>query len=144
MNEKEKEAKSKRKKTSLSQFAIPYVALITHYAKSSQLLQPKYELILIAVVDTIFCPGLKSKFSSIESCFRSRIHFSLNPNLSPYPSNPNFQVQDPFPFNPNFVQFSSLEVARDCDYIIVLLLLFITTIFIIIYYTYFVLYCYII
>ena len=49
MNEKEKEARSKRKKISLSQFAIPYVTLITHYAKSSQLLQPKYELIQIAV-----------------------------------------------------------------------------------------------
>ena len=49
MNEKEKEARSKRKKTSLCQFAIPYVTLITHYAKSSKLLQPKYELILIAV-----------------------------------------------------------------------------------------------
>ena len=49
MNEKENEAKSKRKKTSLSQFAIPYVTLITHYAKFSKLLQPKYELILIAV-----------------------------------------------------------------------------------------------
>ena len=33
----------------MSQFAIPYVTLITHYAKSSQLMQPKYELILIAV-----------------------------------------------------------------------------------------------
>ena len=33
----------------MSQFAIPYVTLITHYAKSSKLLQPKYELILIAV-----------------------------------------------------------------------------------------------
>ena len=49
LNQKEKKAKSKRKKTSLSQFAIPYVTLITHYAKSSQLLQPKYELIPIAV-----------------------------------------------------------------------------------------------
>ena len=49
MNEKEKEARSKRKKTSLYQFAIPYVSLITDYSKSSQLLQPKYELILIAV-----------------------------------------------------------------------------------------------
>ena len=38
MNEKEKEARSKRKKTSLSQFAIPYVTLITHYAKSSHFL----------------------------------------------------------------------------------------------------------
>ena len=49
MNEKEKEARSKRRITSLSQFAIPYVTIITHYAKSSQLLQPKYELILIAI-----------------------------------------------------------------------------------------------
>ena len=49
MNEKENEARSKRRTTSLSQFAIPYVTLITHYANSSQLLQPKYELISIAV-----------------------------------------------------------------------------------------------
>ena len=49
MNEKEKEARSKRRTTSLSQFAIPYVTIITHYAKSTQLLQPKYELIQIAV-----------------------------------------------------------------------------------------------
>ena len=49
LKEKEKEAQSKRKKTSLSQFAIPYVTLITHYAKSLQLLQPKYEMILIAI-----------------------------------------------------------------------------------------------
>ena len=35
--------------TLLSQFAIPYVTIITHYAKSSQLLQHKYELIQIAV-----------------------------------------------------------------------------------------------
>ena len=34
LNEKEKEAKSKRKKTTLSQFAIPYVTPITHCAKS--------------------------------------------------------------------------------------------------------------
>ena len=49
LNEKEKEAKSKRKKTSLSQFEILYVTLITHYTKSLQLLQPKSELISIAV-----------------------------------------------------------------------------------------------
>ena len=50
LNEKEKEARSKRRTTSLSQFAIPYVTIITHYAKSSQLLQPKYELIQIVVI----------------------------------------------------------------------------------------------
>ena len=49
MNEKEKEVRSKRRTTSLSQFAIPYMTIITHYAKSSQLLQPKYDLIQIAV-----------------------------------------------------------------------------------------------
>ena len=46
MRKKRKQEVSIRK---LSQFAIPYVTLITHYAKSSQLLQPKYELIQIAV-----------------------------------------------------------------------------------------------
>ena len=46
MRKKRKQEVSIRK---LSQFAIPYVTLITHYAKSSQLLQPKYELILIIV-----------------------------------------------------------------------------------------------
>ena len=34
----------------LSQFAIPYVTRITHYAKSLELLQPKYEMIPIAVI----------------------------------------------------------------------------------------------
>ena len=43
MNEKEKEARSKRRTTRYLSFAIPYVTIITHYAKSSQLLQPKYE-----------------------------------------------------------------------------------------------------
>ena len=32
---------------------------------------------LFQSVDTVFCPGLKSKFSSIESCFGSGIHFSV-------------------------------------------------------------------
>ena len=50
LREKEKEATSKRKKTSLSLFAIPYVTLITHYAKSLEILQPKYEMVQIAVV----------------------------------------------------------------------------------------------
>ena len=50
LHEKEKEASSKRKKTSLSLFAIPYVTLITHYAKSVKILQPKYEMIQIAMV----------------------------------------------------------------------------------------------
>ena len=48
--EKEKEAKSKRKKTSQSLFAIPYVTLITHYAKSLEILQSKYEMVQIVVV----------------------------------------------------------------------------------------------
>ena len=50
LHEKEKEASSKRKKTLLSLFALPYVTLITHYARSVQILQPKYELVLIAVI----------------------------------------------------------------------------------------------
>ena len=50
LREKEKETTSKRKKTSLFLFAIPYVTLITHYAKSVELLQPKYEMVQIAVV----------------------------------------------------------------------------------------------
>ena len=49
LKEKEKEAQSKRKKTSLSQFAISYVTLITHYTKSLEILQPKHEIILIVV-----------------------------------------------------------------------------------------------
>ena len=49
MNEKEKEVRSKLRTTSLSELAIPYVTFITHYIKSSQLLQSKYELILIVV-----------------------------------------------------------------------------------------------
>ena len=48
--EKEKEASSKRKKTLLSLFVLPYVTLITHYARSAKILQPKYELVQIAVV----------------------------------------------------------------------------------------------
>ena len=50
LHEKEKETTSKRKKTSLSLFAIPYVTLITHYAKSVEILQSKYEMVQIAVV----------------------------------------------------------------------------------------------
>ena len=50
LSEKEKEAKSKRKKTSKSLFAVPYVTLITHYAKSLEILQLKYEMVQIAVV----------------------------------------------------------------------------------------------
>ena len=38
LNKKEKETSSKRKKTSLSLFAIPYVTLITHYARSEKIL----------------------------------------------------------------------------------------------------------
>ena len=47
LKEKENEAQSKKKKT--SQFAVPYVTLIIHYAKSLGILQPKYEMILIVV-----------------------------------------------------------------------------------------------
>ena len=43
--EKEKKASSKRKKTSLSLFSILYLTLITHYAKSVKILQPKYEMV---------------------------------------------------------------------------------------------------
>ena len=50
LREKEKKATSKRKKTSLSLFAILYVTLITHYAKSLEILQPKYEMVQIPVV----------------------------------------------------------------------------------------------
>ena len=50
LNEKENEASSKRKKTSQSLFAISYVTLITQYARSAKILQPKYELVQIAVV----------------------------------------------------------------------------------------------
>ena len=50
LHEKEKEDSSKRKKTSLSLFTITYVTLITHYAKSVKILQPKYEMVQIAVV----------------------------------------------------------------------------------------------
>ena len=32
-----------------SQFTIPYVTLITHYAKSLDILQPKYEMIPITI-----------------------------------------------------------------------------------------------
>ena len=49
LKEKEKEAQSKRKKTTQSQFAIPYVTLITHYAKTLGIVQLKYEMIPIAV-----------------------------------------------------------------------------------------------
>ena len=49
MKEKEKEAQSKRKKTYQSQFTVPHITLITHYAKSLGILQPKYEMILIAI-----------------------------------------------------------------------------------------------
>ena len=50
LHKKEKEASSKRKKTSLSLFFIPYVTLITHYAKSAKIVQPKYEMVQIVVV----------------------------------------------------------------------------------------------
>ena len=41
LREKEKETTSKRKKTSLSLFAILYVTLIMHYAKSLEILQDR-------------------------------------------------------------------------------------------------------
>ena len=50
LSEKEKKTTSKRKKTSVSLFSIPYVTLITHYAKSLEILQAKYEMVQIAVV----------------------------------------------------------------------------------------------
>ena len=50
LNEKEKEASSKTKKTPQSLFALPYVTLITHYARTKKILQPKYDLVQIAVV----------------------------------------------------------------------------------------------
>ena len=50
LHEKENKAPSKKKKTSLSLFSIPYMTLITHYAKSVKILQPKYEMVQIAVV----------------------------------------------------------------------------------------------
>ena len=50
LHKKENEASSKRKKTSLSLFAIPYVTLITHYVKSVKILKPKYEMVQIAMV----------------------------------------------------------------------------------------------
>ena len=49
LKEKEKKAQSKRKKTSQSQFVIPYITLITHYAKTLGIVHPKYQMILIAV-----------------------------------------------------------------------------------------------
>ena len=59
IKEKEKVASSKRKKTSLSLFAIPYVTLITHYATSEKILQPKYEMVQIAVVYEMAKMGYK-------------------------------------------------------------------------------------
>ena len=50
LKKKEKEAQSKRNKTSQSQFAIFYVTLITHYAKILGIVSPKYEMILIAFI----------------------------------------------------------------------------------------------
>ena len=50
LHDKEKEATSKRNKTLLSLFAIPYVTLITHYARLVKILQPKYEMVQIAMV----------------------------------------------------------------------------------------------
>ena len=69
---------------------------------------------IYADVDTVFCPGLKSKFPSLESCFGSRIQCPFNPNLSkcPYPSNPNSESGVLF----YFVHFSPIfefGVARD-------------------------------
>ena len=53
------------------------------------------DFILYMGVDTVFCSGLKSKFSSIESCFGSGIHF---------PYNLNFQIRGPSAFSES-VQF---------------------------------------
>ena len=62
--------------------------------------------------------GLKSKFSSIESCFGSGIHYPSNPNfrvLSPvfgsgthFPLNPNVQVRGPSVFSES-VQFCPVQ-----------------------------------
>ena len=49
LKEKDKEAKSKRKTSQQSQFAVPYVTLITHYAKTLGILNPRYELFPIAI-----------------------------------------------------------------------------------------------
>ena len=49
LKEKEKKAKSKRKTTQKSQFATPYVILITRYAKTLGPLNSRYELLSIAV-----------------------------------------------------------------------------------------------
>ena len=49
LKEKEKKAQSKKKKTSQSEFAVPYVTLITHYTKTLGIVQPKYEMIPIVV-----------------------------------------------------------------------------------------------
>ena len=62
------------------------------------------------IVDTVFCPDLKSKFSSIESCFGSGIHFTFNPNLSKI---------SPNPYNPNFVEGSkSVSIQSNFIYLI--------------------------
>ena len=77
LNEKENEAQSKRKKTFQSQFTIPYVTLITHYAKTLGIVQPKYEMIPIVVtynLASIFEMGYKDKdnyriFVKVQSAY---------------------------------------------------------------------------
>ena len=49
LKKKEKEAKSKKKTILQSKFAVSYVTLITHYVKTLGPLNPKYELLSIAV-----------------------------------------------------------------------------------------------
>ena len=49
LKEKDKEAKSKRKTSQQSQFAVPYVILITHYAKTLGTQNLRHELLPIAV-----------------------------------------------------------------------------------------------
>ena len=49
LKDKDKEVKSKRKTSQWSQFVVPYVTLITHYAKTLGTLNLRYELFPIAV-----------------------------------------------------------------------------------------------
>ena len=49
LKEKDKEAKSRRKTSQQSQFRVPYVTLITHYAKTLGTLNLRYEFLPIAV-----------------------------------------------------------------------------------------------
>ena len=103
-------------------------------------------------VDTVFCPGLKSKFSNLESCFGSGIHFPFNPNSSKSFkskfSSSEFKVMfcsiqiNP---SPNPLKSKEFEIVCNQGYIFVLLNVFVI---ILLYYTLFnyviafILYCY--